>query len=255
MIAASMGTGRATGAGDRDRGTSGWIRAGRSPAAGLGARLVLVAAVLLATAGATAAEGEPFRTSSKDTIGLSQAQTLFLGVDEEAKGTVTRFTPVAYRAPSGKKARLRGLRAWTIDAKDEPTRLGTSDRAEPIRKKVDGALAKVEAKESKTYDPGITGRVRLSDLGMVVYLEGDSVLTRTGELTVPKTEALVPSVAKRLGLRCKGTVQTSMLRLAASTPWKSLALVLEVQCTPESPKHPPVRIRKLVVLDVSSLAQ
>jgi hypothetical protein len=207
--------------------------------------------VLFWATGASAAD--PLTTESDVTIGISEAKKAFVGIDESAVGPVTRYTAMTVKAPKWKRKKTRRALAFKIDLKDDESKAKTAEKAETRRASVDAAFAKLGATEVDTIAGGFTGRVRLLDSGIVVLTEDNKVLARTGDSSVMKTEVIVKNAAKMVG-RCKGTVETRVMRVAVRPEWNAIAVQVETTCTFPEDEGTNRRVRQLFVKDISKLA-
>ena len=150
--------------------------------------MIRLAPLLTLLAVGPAMAATPLTTASDITIGISADKKAFVGVEESVKGTVTRFKPVMLKAPKWKKKRLRGAPSYSVDIRDEETKAKSQAKADIKRKAVDEAMAKVGATQTDTISGSFTGRVRLLDFGVVILVDGDQVIARSGDASVMKNQ-------------------------------------------------------------------
>ncbi|MFT7621689.1 MAG: hypothetical protein ACI9WU_000853 [Myxococcota bacterium] len=212
----------------------------------------VAALVLVLLVPSSAVASDPFTTRSETPIGVNEEGKLFVAIDQQVVGTETTFKPVAYLAPRGKKPRGIRIRSYKVDTKDAETEARTKERADKVRLGNDGAFEKAGVVEATPIIGGGTGRYRIPVLGLKIYLEDNQILAEVGGIIDRRTVTLVKGLEK-LTKRCKGTRTNEILHVVARPEWKSAAIYVQAKCEPEAEEAPGTRIRKLHVLDLSSL--
>lgn len=213
----------------------------------------LVLLLLLTPALGSAEVGDPFTVESENVIGVSKQNKIFAGIELTVRGTSTQFKPVAKAAPKWRRARVK-LRGFVVDTKTPELEAASKKRAEKAKKGSENAFAKVGVVEAKPIAGGFSGRYRLAELGVVVYIENDQLLARTGDITVMKMTPLVKSLNKRAG-RCRGTLKHTIVQVSAEPEWKAAAIMLESDCHPTAEDEPSTRTRSLLVADLKSIVE
>lgn len=218
------------------------------------ARVAGLAALTLAllTLPVLAADDTPLSTTSEIPIGISLENKAFVAIQEKSRGTKTVFDAVAFRAPKWRSSRLR-TRNFEIDATDDETEAASRERAEPRRRAMDDLLAAKGFVQATPVRGANTGRYRVPELGLTVFVEDDKLIARTGMLTM-KSQELLDSVTRLVG-RCRGKASGRILHVVANPEWRAVGVYLEASCEPETEGGLSSRVRKMVVADISGILQ
>ena len=217
----------------------------------------LLPLLLLLPMTALAAQGDPISTTGEMAIGATGAGNAFVTIEEVTTGALSRFALVAYGPPKWKALSTR-LKLYAVDATSPELEAKTRAKSESTRKAADAWLQGQAVVEAPSIAGAGTGRYRIGGLGAVVYLEKDQVIARTGDVGLMKTLPLVDNVVKLLpGKRCKGTLGSRLIQVAANEALKVVAVAVEVTCGPESEQKPRsgARVRRLIVKDLTSILQ
>ncbi len=210
--------------------------------------VLVVLSVMLC--GSALADG-PLTTKSVVPLGVNPTHKWFAAVDQSVRGTVTKFTPVAYAFPKWRKARIR-LRSFVIDNKDEVTQTASMGRAEKNIATANESFSSYGVVEASPIKGGFTGRYRIPEMGMVVYVENDQVIARTGDISIMKKLVLVKSLNKLSG-KCKGKQSGKILHVVANKDWHAVGVYVQSTCEPDSETTPGRRVQKLIVKDVAKI--
>jgi hypothetical protein len=213
-----------------------------------------VAAVVLCYAAPALGElnDVPLSSTSKIPVGINVAKKWFVAINQDTKETVTRYWVATYRGPRWLKARTR-FRAYSIDGGTEESLAETTEKSGPVRRIVDESLLTRGVMEVKTIAGGFTGRYRIPELDVIIYVQKNQLVARTGDTLVPKTKILTRSLKSLVRGRCSGKVQSKLLHATYSAEWKSVAVYVEVSCTPESDSAIFRRARRLIVANLSKI--
>ena len=198
------------------------------------------ATVLLTTGG-------PFNLDSHVPIGIRAEKKQFVAIERDEAEVVSKIYIRAYRAKRGKRAKVR-IPAIVVDRTNEDSTAASLAIAETVREKANDWLTAQKITAADTLAGGLTGRFRLLEQGLVIAQKGDTLIIRSGDASVMKTNTLIKSLARTAG-RCRGKAEGKVKHIALMTDWNALAAYVEATCTPEGATKPTRRITRLHVLD------
>ena len=150
-------------------------------------------ALTLALSASAHAESDPLTLASKVPVGVLDAKGVVIGIEETQRGSVTTTTAVAYARKKLKKSKFILPKLEIDTASEDPD---AEAKAAAAKESFEAALARSGVVELDGLSGNITGRFRVMDWGLTVYLENDQVLARVGDTTNIKALPVVKDFAK-----------------------------------------------------------